>query len=555
MFHFKSHAGYGLITLLLLLIAMVSSALGIKVYQQSKVYALQDELIIETLHQTRMGIMRYFQKYGHWPLQPFPDAVYEYVEHIELQVSNEPALRVRLSSADRVKRVQPYMAASWQHGSELWLRLATEPEGIAEDEVETNPNWLQRVGDTTAAMNTNLAMKNFAISDIQSLFAENFEATNLTSSEIKAGALTSSSLQSAEVESKMLLANRLDTNQFHSDLGSSQRVHAGIANVNSMLNVDAWQQQQIRMQETTSLISSFTQAAAVNATANSVYASDMDAQNLRANALNAERAHLSNLTTNEVTFSVGQVNHANAQTLDVNTASSNNATAQNVVVNSAVTLRGVHAQTLDSLHDELDILYRNLYNCVYENRWCEAPKPTNLILQQCQGCNQEHSNENFVANIAVSGHECVHGCEFEVHVSGANGACSPQNVAPRQNGNTTCTVSKQLAPGEAWQQMARVRARNGKDLNVWQDLPIMLNWQRTVANCPSFQVQEPIQGTEPLTFTDLVFAVTAAGNTATVTKSGIGCANMGGPWHCNGSAQCSASGQWQNVQTYCGCGF
>lgn len=560
MFRSRNHAGYGLVALLLLLIAVASSALGVKIYQQSKMYVLQDELIIETLHQTRMAIMRYYQKHGHWPSPPFPGAISEYVAQIELIAGNEPALRIQLSSGDRVTRVQRHLAASWQHGNELWLRLATKPEGLTEDDEAINPHWLERGGEAAAAMNASLAMQHFAINNTERLLAEKLTATSMTSSEVDAEAFTSSSLKTTELNSATLAGDKLDSGQLTTAVGSSQRVNAGIADIQYNLDIGNWQQQQIRMQETITQAADFTQATAVNVSASSVFANALDAQSLLANTVGAEGGQVSNLITQDLSFLNGQVNQTNTQALSANAfsanaVSSNKTIAQNVIVNNTVTLPSMQAQTLDALHGDLDNLYRNLYNCVYENRWCEAPQPTPIALQQCQGCNREQSNENFVANITVAGNECVHGCEFEVRVNGANGTCSPERVAPRQSGNTACTLTKQLAPGESWQQMVRVRARNAKDLSVFHDLPIMLNWQRTLANCPSFQIQEQIHGTEPLTFTTLVFAVTAAGSNATVTKSGIGCASMGSEWHCNGTAQCSATGQWQNVQAYCGCGF
>ncbi len=558
MSRFSAQSGYGLIMLLVLLIAIAGSALGVQIYNQSKAYALQDELIVETLHQTRMAIMHYYQKNGHWPLPPFAGSVNDYVESIELVPSASPsetphALRIKLYGRNRVERVQPYLAASWVSGSELWLQLATEPANT--NDHAGSSGWLKRSGETPSAMNTNLGMSSSAIVNIEELLAETINSNELTSDELTTSQLNTAVLESERVTATSLTANTLASEVFNTASMSGQEGDVGLLRLTSNSFINVWQQEQMQMQDTYAANAHFQNVAVINAQATRISSNRFSANQLQATSGSAAQAEIARIESNVANINHGQANTLSVQHGNMNSITANFVSAGDVFVDAPVELRGYPAESLDELHAELDILYKNLYNCMYEYRWCEAPTSPALSLQSCQGCNREQGEQQFVANIGIGGGECVHGCEFEVLVPGVSGLCTPEIVAPLQAGNTTCSVSKDLAPGESWQEMVRIRARNRKNTNVWRDIVAMINWQRIEANCPGFLVQEPIQGTEPLTFTTLNFPETAAGSSAQVTQSGLGCATMGSEWHCTGTAQCSASGQWQNVQTYCGCGF
>lgn len=551
----KRNSGYGLLALLIVLIGLVSSALGVQIYKESKRYLLQDELILETLHQTRVGVMQYYQDNRHWPAPPFIGFADEYVESIELIDGNEPALRVRLYGQERATRIQPHLAASWVQGDYLWLRLATESAANIRDRALADAKWLRREDNKPAVMNTHLGLANYALENTDSLFVQDLDSESLTGVELITDQLNSSSFTITHLNSTELSSATLTSSQLQTDRASAQEIAVGLARINDALEIGSWQQQQIQMQQTTAQEASFANVTVQNVATPYLRASSANIANLQADSIQAPLAQVGNVDANLLNYSQGSADLATFQTVATNNLNTSNATVGNISVTNPVELRGFHAENLDSMHASLDALYRNLYNCVYHNRWCEAPKATNLSLQSCQGCNQEQNNEQFLATINVSGNECVHGCEFEISATDASSSCSPVRVNPLENGNTQCTVSKSLAPGESWQQLVRVRARNRKNLNVWGDLLTMINWHRTVGSCESLYVNEPIQGTEPLTFATLVFAETAAGNTATASASGLGCATGGSEWSCSGVAQCNSAGVWQNVQTYCSCGF
>ena len=185
MLHYKQQ-GYGLIVLLLVLIAAAGSALTAKIYQQSKQKQRQDELIVETLHQTRMATMRYYQQNGHWPAQPIPDLAVSYVESLTLVAGSEPALRIKLFSQNRVERVQPYLAASWVSGDELWLRLLTEPVANAANRPDDQSDWVNRADNGTGientsfeTMNTALDMAGFDLNGLQQLDSEQLNVNEI----------------------------------------------------------------------------------------------------------------------------------------------------------------------------------------------------------------------------------------------------------------------------------------------------------------------------------------------------------------------------------------
>lgn len=553
---YNAEVGYGLLSLLFVIMAIFSAWLGMLLYQQAKSFQYQDELMIETLHQARLSALNYYQQQQTWPLLVLPEVIHRYVENFVIRLYPRPHIRVQFASIAMLQRIEGKLAGSDVENEWLVLALVAEPLGGWQMETDANPDYLTRVS-SPLGMDTHMSMGGHSLYDVAELNAQNIA---VSMANMKEGNFN---------ELFTVIANIEGASSFVAQASEMRVEHlaiaAAIAERGTLKQVAAAESAQIgtlktELLSTNTLISELLASTLLQS--KQIEVENLSAQKLQVNEIYSQQLQTqqlqSGLIQSDVMYSEQTYGDSvHAQHVQLINANIQETLADHLVVNQAIHLSAQSSAPLVQLQEELQLLFASLQHCMFGSRWCEAIHATAFNLHSCTGCNQQQADARFNAYIELRGGECVHGCDIKLMLDNASPivwTCEPSMIDRLSALSTRCTISKTLAQNESWQQPVRLRAHNKKAPNVYSENTVFINWQRQPAYCPELTVSQFVTGAEPANEELLILPATPLQEQAHVFVQRPDCnQNYPSELMCNGSATCGSEGEWQDINTSCKC--
>lgn len=484
--------GYGLIALILLLIALAGSGLAFLLLQQQRAQQAQIELQVESLHQFRLGVLRYFQVHGHWPLAPeqvinegaSTALIEQYLQSVQLIAEPAAFLRVRFYRPEWAAQVQPFLAASSLHSDAvgtplLHLSLVTSPAANASDSSENR--WLRRDGSNAMATDFTLTQKSIqqarAITTPQLSVEQQAWVTNLTTTSAQ-------------------------SNQLQADVGQIYELHS-----------------------------------------NTIAATAGEWLSLSSTATKATE-----LLSEQVTAQTAVTE--NAQVGSVSVAELNVAAAVQLNAADSQQFRQLQLNLLQLRNDLEHCMFSSRW-CE-----AIAATPFSLTQCSGCSHQQSTANfqANIQLSGTLCVHGCSIQLQPQASLPSLSWQCSPALIAPLQVLQSSCTLNANLAENSSWQSTIAIRAHNRKQVSVFTERSAVINWQRQASFCPGFTQAVAVTGAWPPSQQLLQYSDTPLGDTATAFASGFDCwQGQNSTLQCTGSAVCSDSGEWQQVVGSCLC--
>ncbi|WP_194755925.1 hypothetical protein [Aliidiomarina indica] len=556
----KELRGFGLISIIIAMLAIMTAALAYIGFIHQRIQQQHSEALVETLHRTRLSAVHYFQTYGIWPNRDELTRlthVGEYVLDVEVRYSPSYLIRVLLPNAERSHKIQSNLPGTVAQGP--WLDMQM-PTADTLESLATSP-FLMRWPLHSAApsvMQTDLAMRGHHITDAGMVAAGEIWSRGWQSEGAEATA-TQASLSELNSVATLTLTNT----QLHGNHGSigELRGNGGVfmgVDVAQQLQARFWQQAQLQSNEMTGgqgdtrlLMTQVTDAEAWQGMS-------LESQNLSSHALQLDslQSHFSNV--DEIHAEQWQ-----SQALISLASDASNVQTVEALLSTMTTARELYVQhgvgdVLDTHLQSAIGLYQQLDACWYGHGWCRPAEIPELSSIQCVDCTQTAAEGLFQGRVEFHVGTCLHGCRLTIDADWATQAtCVPNTIDIAQSGHGQCAFERFLSAGERLSEVATIAVSSDKNVSVKQVISADIDWH-TPLQCQATNFMFAIQGANPEANGLITLPLTDAGMMASNEDvGGINCNRdyHFSHWRCSVSGFCSEQGTWQQVSGECICNY
>lgn len=552
--------GYGLISIILVVLGVFTVALGFISNAHVRINALQEEAIIETLHRTRVSAIGYFQEFGSWPnLELLRERTQLDTYVLDAQVNYSPAfhIRVRLSSSAKAQAIQKQLHGSTAQGAWLHILMPSEQELSELAGERLVWRWPHSKGEFPS-METDLSMQNYDLQNVAHLDSVDMSSGKVTThtgysgdTSVMEGVSERLNIDSVSVE--FLEGERASVGVLSSSMGVAQQTQ-----VNKELRARVWQQKQV---QTTRLQAA--EGRGRETTSNTTQVSQLMGKSMSIQALLGDVAELETVSVTEGYFSnlsaeIWNAEHVQSMGGNTRWANTNDVSTQNLNVSQNLYVSHGIGDSINASLLSTSSLYQKLENCWYIDKWCRPPEVPNVSQVKCSGCEQTASEGLFQGTLDFQVGYCLHGCDIQIEAHWASRArCIPDNISIGMDGHARCSFERYLAAGDSLSDRALVRVASGKDALAHRTIEANIRWETPIA-CPQTNYLFPIQGSNPPANGSIALPETQAGMQAShADVGGVGC-NVGykfSHWSCSITGFCSAQGTWQDVSGQCMCDY